>query len=82
MLLPFLFSRAGHSFRRSAPPLLAGMAVTFAAVGSLAALGGGWLVQAHQWGRMAAMAVLALFGLSLLWPALEDRIGRPLVRLG
>jgi hypothetical protein len=31
---------------------------------------------------MAAMAVLALFGLSLLWPALEDRIGRPLVRLG
>jgi len=81
-VLPFLFSRAGHPFRRSALPLLAGMAVTFAIIGSLAALGGGWVVQAHQWGRMAAMAVLALFGLTLLWPALADRLGRPLVKLG
>ena len=81
-VLPFLFSRAGHSFRRSTLPLLAGMAVTFAAIGSLAAVGGGWVVQAHQWGRMAAMAALALFGLALLWPALADRLSQPLVRLG
>ncbi|MCT0206398.1 cytochrome c biogenesis protein DipZ [Synechococcus sp. CS-1332] len=81
-VLPFVFSRVGHSFRRSALPLLAGMAVTFATLASLAALGGGWVVQAHQWGRMAALAALALFGVALLWPALADRLSRSLVRLG
>ena len=81
-VLPFLFSRVGHSFGRSALPLLAGMALTFAATGSLAVLGGGWVVQAHQWGRMAALAALALFGLTLLWPALADVLSQPLVKLG
>jgi cytochrome c biogenesis protein CcdA/thiol-disulfide isomerase/thioredoxin len=58
------------------------MVLTFAALASLAALGGSWVVQAHRWGRMAALALLALFGLSLLWPALADRLSRPMVRLG
>lgn len=31
------------------------MAVTFAAMGSLAVLGGGWVVRAHLWGRRAAL---------------------------
>ncbi len=81
-VLPFVFSRVGHSFRRSTLPLLAGMVATFAAIGSLAAVGGGWVVQAHQWGRTAALIALALFGLALLWPALAERLSRPLVRLG
>ncbi len=81
-VLPFVFSRVGHSFRSSTLPLLAGMVLTFAAVASLAVLGGSWVVQAHQWGRMAALALLALFGLAMLCPALADRLGRPLVSLG
>ena len=36
-VLPFVFARAGQSFRRSALPMLAGMALSFAAVASLAA---------------------------------------------
>lgn len=42
-ILPFVFSRAGQSFSRSALPMLAAMALTFAVVASLAAIGGaGW----------------------------------------
>ena len=81
-VLPFVFARANRSFLRSSLPLLAGMAVTFAAVASLAAIGGGWAVQANQAGRWAAMALLAFFGLTLLFPALADRAMQPLVRLG
>ena len=48
--------------------MLVGMAVTFAAVATLAAVGGGWAVEANQYGRFAAMALLAVFGLTLLFP--------------
>jgi cytochrome c biogenesis protein CcdA/thiol-disulfide isomerase/thioredoxin len=58
------------------------MAATFAAVATLAAIGGGWAVQANEYGRLAALALLALFGLALLFPALSDRLTRPLVALG
>lgn len=81
-VLPFVFARAGQSFRRSALPMLAGMALSFAAVASLAAYGGGWAVSANQYGRWAALALLALFGLALLFPAISDRMARPLVGLG
>ena len=81
-VLPFVFARAGQSFRRSALPMLAGMALSFAAVASLAAYGGGWAVSANQYGRWAALALLALFGLALLVPAISDRMARPLVGLG
>jgi len=42
-------------------PLLLGMAVTFAGIATLATLGGSWAVHANQAGRIAAMALLALF---------------------
>jgi cytochrome c biogenesis protein CcdA len=58
------------------------MALTFAAVATLAAIGGGWAVQANEFGRFAALALLALLGLTLLFPALSDRLTRPLVALG
>ena len=35
------------------------MALTFAAVATLAAVGGGWAVQANQYGRWSAFALLA-----------------------
>ena len=62
-VLPFVFARADQPFVRSGLPLLAGMAVTFALVATLATLGGSWAVHANQYGRIAAMLLLALFGL-------------------
>ncbi len=81
-VLPFVFARADKPFLRSGLPLLAGMALSFAAIATLASFGGAWAVQANQAGRFAAMALLALFGLSLLLPALAQRLTQPLVALG
>src|ERR1700749_4889930 len=81
-VLPFVFARADRPFVKSGLPLLVGMAATFALIATLAAVGGGWAVQANQWGRYAALALLAVFGLTLLFPALADRLTRPLVQLG
>jgi cytochrome c biogenesis protein CcdA/thiol-disulfide isomerase/thioredoxin len=81
-VLPFVFARADRPFLGNGLPMLIGMAATFAAVATLAAIGGGWAVQANEYGRYAAMALLALFGLTLLLPALSDRVMQPLVALG
>jgi cytochrome c biogenesis protein CcdA/thiol-disulfide isomerase/thioredoxin len=81
-VLPFIFARADRPFLKSGLPLLVGMAVTFTAVATLAAVAGGWAVAANQYGRIAAMILLTVFGLALLFPQLSDWITRPLVRLG
>jgi cytochrome c biogenesis protein CcdA/thiol-disulfide isomerase/thioredoxin len=81
-VLPFVFARADRPFVSNGLPLLAGMAATFAAVATLAAVGGGWAVQANDYGRLAALVLLGLFGVALLFPALSDRMTRPLVALG
>ena len=81
-VLPFVFARADRGFARGALPLLVGMALTFAAVATLAAVGGGWAVRANEVGRWLALALLALFGLALVFPSLSDRMTRPLVAFG
>ncbi|HLZ67103.1 MAG TPA: cytochrome c biogenesis protein DipZ [Aliidongia sp.] len=81
-VLPFVFARSGLPFVRSGLPLLVGMAITFAAVGSLAAVGGGWAVQANEVGRIAALILLGFFGLTLLIPTLADRLAQPFVAIG
>jgi cytochrome c biogenesis protein CcdA/thiol-disulfide isomerase/thioredoxin len=81
-VLPFVFAKADQPFRRSGLPLLAGMALTFAGFAAIATVGGAWVVRANQYGRVAALVVLAVFGLTLLWPALADRLSRPFVQLG
>ena len=81
-VLPFVFARAGQPFVRSGLPMLAGLAITFAGVANLAAVGGGWAVQANGYGRIAALVVLGFFGLLLLLPSLAEQITRPLVALG
>jgi len=81
-VLPFVFARADRPFLRSGLPLLAGMALTFALVASAAAIGGGWVVAANQAGRGVALALMALFGLTLLLPGLAERLARPLVAIG
>jgi cytochrome c biogenesis protein CcdA/thiol-disulfide isomerase/thioredoxin len=81
-VLPFVFSTAGRSFRRSALPLLAGMALTFALVATVAAVGGGWVVAANQYGRWVAIALIAMFAMALLFPRVADRLAHPLVHAG
>ncbi|MGZ5930221.1 MAG: cytochrome c biogenesis CcdA family protein, partial [Rhizomicrobium sp.] len=81
-VLPFVFARGGRPFLTGTLPLLVGMAVMFAAVASLAAVGGGWAVSANQYGRIAAMVLLTLFAVTLLSRTLADRLTRPLVALG
>lgn len=81
-VLPFVFARTGQSFMKSGLPLLAGMAITFALVATLAAVGGGWVVQLNQYGRWLALVFVALFGLTLLLPQLAERLTRPLVAAG
>src|SRR5215469_270279 len=81
-VLPFVFARSDRPFLLSSLPLLAGMALTFALVASLVAIGGGWAVAANQYGRIAALVLLAGFAVTLLFPALADRLTRPLVALG
>jgi cytochrome c biogenesis protein CcdA/thiol-disulfide isomerase/thioredoxin len=81
-VLPFVFARADRPFVSSGLPLLAGMAATFAAVATLAAVGGGWTVEANDYGRLAALVLLGLFGITLLFPTLSDHMTRPLVALG
>jgi cytochrome c biogenesis protein CcdA/thiol-disulfide isomerase/thioredoxin len=81
-VLPFVFARGGKPFLTGTLPLLLGMCVMFAAVASLAAVGGGWAVSANQYGRMAALVLLALFGVTLLSRHVADALTRPLVALG
>jgi cytochrome c biogenesis protein CcdA/thiol-disulfide isomerase/thioredoxin len=81
-VLPFVFARTGQPFMKSGLPLLAGMALTFALVATLAAVGGGWVVQVNQYGRWLALVFVALFGLTLLLPRLAERLTRPLVAAG
>jgi len=81
-VLPFVFAGAGRPFLRNGLPMLLGMALTFAAVATLAAVGGGWAVEANRYGRITAIVLLAGFGLVLIFPALSERLTRPVVALG
>jgi cytochrome c biogenesis protein CcdA/thiol-disulfide isomerase/thioredoxin len=81
-VLPFVFSRADQPFRRSVLPLLIGMAATFAVVAGLATYAGSWVVRANQIGRIAAIVIFAVLGLTLLFPSLAEILSRPFVRLG
>jgi cytochrome c biogenesis protein CcdA/thiol-disulfide isomerase/thioredoxin len=81
-ILPFTFARADQPFHKNGLPLLAGMAITFALLASGAAAGGPKLIRANQFGRVAALLVFGLLGLSLLLPGLAERLSRPFVSLG
>jgi cytochrome c biogenesis protein CcdA/thiol-disulfide isomerase/thioredoxin len=81
-VLPFVFARGGRSFASSTLPLLLGMALTFAGVATLAAVGGSWAIRVNSWGRWAALALLTIFGLALLSRRLADWASRPLVAFG
>jgi cytochrome c biogenesis protein CcdA/thiol-disulfide isomerase/thioredoxin len=81
-VLPFVFARSEQRFLTSGLPLLVGMAVTFAGIATLAAVGGAWAVGVNQYGRLVAMVLLAAFAATLLSRRLADWMTRPLVALG
>ncbi|KRD72296.1 cytochrome c biogenesis protein DipZ [Ensifer sp. ENS10] len=81
-VLPFVFARAGQPFSTSILPMLLAKTVTFAGIASLAALGGNWAVQANAFGRYAAIALLAVFGVTLLSTRAAAFVTGPLVALG
>src|ERR1700722_1690214 len=81
-VIPFVLARADHPFLRNGLPMLVGMALAFAVVATLASVAGGWVVSANQYGRIAALALLAIFGVTWLFPELADRLMRPLVAVG
>ncbi|MDE2329689.1 MAG: cytochrome c biogenesis protein DipZ [Bradyrhizobium sp.] len=81
-VIPFVLARADRPFLRNGLPMLVGMALAFAVVATLASVAGGWVVSANQYGRIAALALLAVFGMTLLFPPLADRLMRPLVAVG
>ncbi|WP_089174497.1 cytochrome c biogenesis protein DipZ [Bosea sp. AS-1] len=81
-VLPFVFARAGQPFARGILPMLIGMALSFSAVASLAAIGGSRAVQANEIGRWTALALLALFGMTLVSPRAAAFFTRPIVALG
>lgn len=81
-ILPFVFARAGQPFFRSTLPMLIGMAATFAAVATLAAVGGSWAINANEYGRLAALTLLTVFAVSLISPRAASIITQPIVEFG
>lgn len=81
-VLPLVFARQERPFTQGSLPLLAGLAVAFAAVASLGAVAGAWAAQLNQTGRWLALAALGVFSASLLVPRLAHWWSHPLVRWG
>jgi cytochrome c biogenesis protein CcdA/thiol-disulfide isomerase/thioredoxin len=81
-VLPFVFARSEQKFLTNGLPMLAGMAMTFAAIATLAAVGGSWAVRVNQYGRIFALVLLTAFAATLLSPRLADWLARPFVALG
>jgi cytochrome c biogenesis protein CcdA/thiol-disulfide isomerase/thioredoxin len=81
-VLPFVLARTEQPFARSTLPLLIGMAATFAAISTLAAVGGSWAVHLNDYGRLVAMVLLAVSALALLSRRFADWVTRPFVALG
>src|ERR1700690_1471727 len=81
-VLPFVFARSEKKVMSNGLPMLAGMAVTFAAIATLAAVGGAWAVRVNQYGRILALVLLTAFAATLLSRRLADWMSRPFVALG
>ncbi|WP_085686329.1 MULTISPECIES: cytochrome c biogenesis protein DipZ [unclassified Pseudomonas] len=80
-VVPFLFAGADRT-RSSILLTLAGMALTFALISSLAVVSSEWVIQASNTGRHIALAVMVLFALSLISARIGDWLARPFVLLG
>ncbi|MGZ3692042.1 MAG: cytochrome c biogenesis protein DipZ [Pseudobdellovibrio sp.] len=81
-VLPFVFSRAQGSFVKSSLPILIGMSLTFSLLSALAIVGGSWIAQANEAGRIIALCLLTMFGLFLIFPQISEKLLGPLTEIG
>lgn len=81
-VLPFVFSKSEKSFLKSGLPLLLGMGLTFSLFSALAIIGGEWIGQANEFGRIFALVLFSVLGLSLIFPTVSEKLMGPLARLG
>ena len=81
-VLPFVFARSEKRFLTNGLPMLVGMAVTFAVIATLAAVGGSWAVRVNQYGRIFALLLLTAFAATLISTRLADLMAKPFVALG
>jgi cytochrome c biogenesis protein CcdA/thiol-disulfide isomerase/thioredoxin len=81
-VLPFVFTRADRAFLGNGLPMLAGMTLTFAAVATLAAVGGAWAVRLNEYGRLLSLVLLAAFAATLLSRRLANAVATPFIALG
>jgi cytochrome c biogenesis protein CcdA len=82
LILPFVLVRADEPFGPNGFPMLIGLAVVFSALASLASIAGDLAVEANRYGRATALAMIILFGLMMLLPALSARTTAPIVSIG
>ncbi|WP_322028566.1 cytochrome c biogenesis protein DipZ [Paraburkholderia sp. J76] len=80
-VVPFVFARSGEPFLTGRLPMLLGLALTFALLTGLGAAGLNGAAQLSEYGRWIALALFALFGAALLFPALAARLSGPLTAL-
>ncbi len=81
-VVPLVFARSNDATRRETVTLLAGVAIAFAVTATIASLAINWLVVASEWGRLAALVLMALAGLALISPRVAEILTRPATRLG
>jgi cytochrome c biogenesis protein CcdA len=55
--------------------MLLGLALVFAAAATIASFAEGWAVEANRRGRTGALALMTLFGLTMLVPTLAEHDG-------
>ncbi len=79
-VVPFLFAGVSRS-RGSILLVLGGMALTFAAVSSLAVVSSQWVAHANIAGRQLALVILTLFALSLISARVGTWLAKPFVVL-
>jgi len=80
-VLPFVFARVDQPFVRGGLPVLAGLAIGFSVVATLATVAGAWAANANDAMRVLALATLAASGIALLSPRVAALWTRPLVAL-
>ncbi|QGZ59175.1 cytochrome c biogenesis protein DipZ [Paraburkholderia acidiphila] len=80
-VVPFVFARSEEPFLTGRLPMLLGLALTFALLTGLGAAGLNGAAQLSEYGRWIALALFALFGAALLFPALSARLSGPLTAL-
>ncbi len=81
-VLPFVFSKSQGSFYKTGLPLLFGMMLTFSVFSVVAIAGADWIGRANDYGRILALVMMTLLGLSLLFPHTLESFIAPLTQFG